>query len=195
MIESPKRPRLSAEQSRQVLVQACIDLLATREVQDVTNAVLEQTTGLNRSYVTRYFGTRNGMFIAVVRELDDRIALEIDPTGAGVGGLDVPELLSRPEARIRIRLTMWLLSQGVPASDFVDGDPPVLVRAQERIDAIFGIGPRASRTYAFQMLLLSAGMASLGATFGLTTDDVQDLEALVRAQFVVSSDTTKALGW
>jgi AcrR family transcriptional regulator len=195
MNPSPPRTRSSAADSKQTLIEACIDLLATKNVQEVTNALLEETTGLNRSYVTRYFGNRNAMFVSVVRELDARIALAIDPSGAGVGELDVIALLERPETDIRIRVTMWLLSNGVPASDFVDGDLPVLVRTQERISAIFGISPRAARTFAFQSLLMFAGSASIGGTFGTSDADMVDLEHLVRAQLFASAETAAALGW
>jgi AcrR family transcriptional regulator len=195
MDTTPKRPRKSAAESKQLLIGSCIELLEALPIQEVTNAELEARTGLNRSYITRHFGSRNGMFIAVIRELDDRLAIAIDPSGAGAGEMDVPAMLSRPETEIRIRLTMWLLSQGVPAADFVDGDPATLVSIQERIRVIFGLSPKAARAYAFQMLLMSAGIASIGSTFGLTADDVQDVEILVRNQLGASVETARSLGW
>lgn len=195
MGEPPKPHRRSAAESKRLLVDSCIELLEVLPVQEVTNAELEARTGLNRSYITRHFGSRNGMFIAVIRELDDRLAIAIDPSGAGAGEMDVQAMLSRPETEIRIRLTMWLLSQGVPATDFVDGDPATLVSIQERIRVIFGLSPKAARAYAFQMLLMSAGIASIGSTFGLTDDDVQDVEKLVRNQLGASVETARTLGW
>ena len=195
MDQTPKRPRRSAAESKRLLIDTCIDLLEVLPIQEVTNAELEARTGLNRSYITRHFGSRNGTFIAVVRELDDRLAIAIDPSGAGAGEMDVPAMLARPETEIRIRLTMWLLSQGVPTSDFVDGDPATLVSAQERIRVIFGLSQKAARAYAFQMLLMSAGVASIGATFGLTDDDIADVEKLVRVQLGASVETARALGW
>ena len=195
MDQAPKRPRKSAAESKQLLIDTCIALLEVLPIQEVTNAELEARTGLNRSYITRHFRSRNGMFIAVIRELDDRLAIAIDPSGAGAGEMDVQAMLSRPETEIRIRLTMWLLSQGVPATDFVDGDPATLISIQERIRVIFGLSPKAARAYAFQMLLMSAGIASIGSTFGLTDDDVQDVEKLVRNQLGASVETARSLGW
>jgi AcrR family transcriptional regulator len=195
MDETPKRPRKSAAESKQLLIDTCIELLEVLPIQQVTNAELEARTGLNRSYVTRHFGSRNGMFIAVIRELDHRLAIAIDPSGAGAGEMNVQAMLSRPETEIRIRLTMWLLSQGVPASDFVDGDPATLVSSQERIRIIFGLSPKAARAYAFQMLLMSAGIVSIGPTFGLTERDMQDVETLVRAQLASSGETARSLDW
>ena len=187
--------RKSAEESRQLLIDTCIELLADHEIQDVTNRLLEDKTGLNRSYITRYFGTRNQMLIEVVRELERRLASEVAESAAGAGELDAAALVARPESKIGIQITMWLLSHGVPAEEFIDGEPLLLITIAKRVEKIFGLGPRAARTFAFQMLLVSAGAASIGPTFGLTDADSADIQSLIWAQLAQSSATETSLGW
>lgn len=187
--------RKSAEESKQLLVDTCIDLLLHHPIQDVTNRLLEETTGLNRTYITRYFGNRNRMLIAVVRELEHRLATEVSTSRAGAGELDAAALVARPESVIGIQVTMWLLSHGVSADEFIDGEPLILQVIAERIENLFGLGPRAARTFAFQSLLVAAGAASIGPTFGLTERDSADIQSLIWAQLAQSSSTESSLGW
>lgn len=192
---SPGTERRSAADSRRLLIDTCIELLADHEIQNVTNRLLEDKTSLNRSYVTRYFGTRNRMLIEVVRELERRLAAEVAASAAGAGELDAAALVARPESKIGIQITMWLLSHGVPADEFIDGESLLLRTIAERVEKIFGLGPRAARTFAFQMLLVSAGAASIGPTFGLTEADSADIQSLIWAQLAQSSATETSLGW
>ena len=187
--------RKSAAESRQLLIDTCIELLADHPIQDITNRLLEDTTGLNRSYITRYFGTRNKMLIEVVRELERRLSEEVAASAAGAGELDAAALVSRPESAMGIQITMWLLSHGVPAAEFIDGEPLILTTIVDRVEKIFGLGPRAARTFAFQMLLVSAGAASIGPTFGLTESDTADIQSLIWAQLAASPATEAALDW
>lgn len=187
--------RKSAEESKQLLVDTCIELLLHHPIQDVTNRLLEETTGLNRTYITRYFGNRNRMLIAVVRELERRLATEVSTSLAGAGELDAAALVARPESVIGIQVTMWLLSHGVSADEFIDGEPLILRVIAERIENLFGLGPRAARTFAFQSLLVAAGAASIGPTFGLTERDSADIQSLIWAQLAQSSSTESSLGW
>ena len=187
--------RKSADESRQLLIDTCIELLADRPIQDVTNRLLEETTGLNRSYITRYFGSRSKMLIAVVRELESRIANEVATSLAGAGELDAAALVSRPESVMGIQITMWLLSHGVAPEEFIASESLMLNTIVERVEKVFGLGPRAARTFAFQTLLVSAGAASIGPTFGLTDSDRADIQSLIWAQLAASSATETALGW
>lgn len=191
----PGTTRRSAEESRQLLIDTCIELLLRNPIQDVTNRLLEERTGLNRSYVTRYFGTRNRMLIAVVQELEKRLAAEIASSMAGAGELDAASLVDRPESVVAIQITMWLLSHGVAAEEFINGEPLILKVIADRIEKLFGLGPRAARTFAFQSLLVAAGAASIGPTFGLTDRDSADIQSLIWAQLSQSPSTEASLGW
>ena len=187
--------RKTADESRQLLIDTCIELLADHPIQDVTNRLLEETTGLNRSYITRYFGNRNRMLIAVVRELENRIAAEVAASLAGAGELDAAALVARPESVMGVQITMWLLSHEVAPDEFIASESLILDTIVERVEKLFGLGPRAARTFAFQMLLVSAGAASIGPTFGLTAADSADIQSLIWAQLSVSTDTEASLGW
>ena len=187
--------RKSADESRKLLIDTCIELLADRPIQEVTNRLLEETTGLNRSYITRYFGNRNKMLIAVVRELEGRIANEVATSLAGAGEMDAAALVARPESVMGIQITMWLLSHEVAPDEFIASESLLLKTIAERIEKVFGLGPRTARTFAFQILLTSAGAASIGPTFGLTETDSADIQSLIWAQLAASAATETAMGW
>lgn len=184
--------RKSADESRQILVAACIDLLLEHPLEEVTNRRLEEVTGLNRSYVTRLFGNRDGLLLEVARELEQRLASRLSPDPTQI---DVLQLISDPEAQLRTQLAMWLLSRGHDGVGIFSGNRSMADEIAQRIELMLGASPRAARALALHMQMTAGFIAMFSESMQLDEDTVRDVLAVAQLQLMHSGPLLEQLGW
>lgn len=184
--------RRSADESRELLVAACIELLLEHPLEEVTNRRLEDATGINRSYVTRLFGNRDGLLLEVTRELERRLAsrLPSDPSQ-----IDILQTISDPEARLRTQLAMWLLSRGYGGPDLFTSNRSMADEIAQRIELMLGASPRAARALALHMQMTAGFIALFSEQMELDEDTVRDVLAVAQLQLMHSGPLLEQLGW
>ncbi|MFZ4434274.1 MAG: TetR/AcrR family transcriptional regulator [Microthrixaceae bacterium] len=188
----PTPHRRTADESRAILVNACIDLLLEHPIDEVTNRRLEAATGINRSYVTRLFGSRDELLLAAAKELERRLDSLLGDDPATV---DLLAFTARPEARIQTRLALQLLSRGVAGSDLLDGPGSLTEGIAQRIEVILGASPRASRALALHMQMTAGFIALFREHMDLDDDALQDVLTVARMQLLHSGPIIEQLGW
>jgi len=183
--------RRSSEESKQLLINTCIELLAHLPVIEVTNRLLEEKSGLNRSYITRYFGSQDGLFFAASSELERRISAYVPPTGP----LDLALVSRRPEVRIRLKLSYWLLAHGHSPSLLLGSESNVPRQLRERLEEMLPTNQRALDAVSMHVFLVAAAVGSYREALELSDESINDLQALEQYLVLNSAKIIADLGW
>ncbi len=98
-----KRSYVPKATARGLLIDATIELLREHEFSKVTTRRIAERSKLNLAAIQSTFGSQQGLLIAVVAELGDRVAATLRATPNTVTTID-PAILGDPDALLRIRL-------------------------------------------------------------------------------------------
>ena len=103
--------RVSQEQAKTLILDTAIAMLRERPVSEVSSREIAHESGLNHSYIARYFGSNHEMLFCVVEIMTERIK-KYRETG------DIAGLVKDPNANLRFKLMEYLLAEGFPAERF-----------------------------------------------------------------------------
>ena len=184
---APKR-RLPIQVANEAkMIAATIDLLAEHQVDQVTSRMIAERSGTATNYISRYFGGRDGLLLAVANELGKRISvrirseeslLEIDRPGNFVA-----RIIAVPEVVMWFKLQRYLSSRELP--DVRPHGKPALVEAvEDAIALLFGLEGEYVPVCANIFLTYLMGNAAFGDFLGTT--DEQAEAALVTMGTVVN---------
>jgi AcrR family transcriptional regulator len=117
-VERKRAPYISAAVARPHILETTIELLRTQPFPSVTVRTIAKAAGLHPSAIMRNFGSMEGLYDTIARELGKRVS--------GRSHLmDGPSLLADPDGILRTRLIGWLLGQGVDPKEIkIDQDSP-----------------------------------------------------------------------
>ena len=173
---APKR-RLPIQVANEAkMIAATIDLLADHQVDQVTSRMIAERSGTATNYISRYFGGRDGLLLAVANELGKRISvrirseeslLEIDRPGNFVA-----RIIAVPEVAMWFKLQRYLSSRELP--DVRPHGKPALVEAvEDAIALLFGLEGEYVPVCANIFLTYMMGNAAFGAFLGTTDEDAE----------------------
>ena len=75
LADGPNRRRLPIQIANEAkMITATIELLGDHQVDEITSRMIAQTSGTATNYISRYFGGRDGLFVAMAAELGRRIS-------------------------------------------------------------------------------------------------------------------------
>jgi AcrR family transcriptional regulator len=172
--EAPKRrlPIQIANETR--MIEATIDLLDDHQVDEITSRMIAQASGTATNYISRYFGGRDGLLLAVATELGHRISgriraeesiLEVDRPGNYVS-----QIMAIPEVARWFKVYRYLSGRNLPDMR-PRGKPPVVSAVEEAITLIFGLEGDYVPVFANIFLTYIVGNAAFGPFLGTTDDD------------------------
>ena len=110
-----KRKYVPRAEGRVLLVGATIDLLRELPFSEVTMRKIAERADLNVMAITNIFGSQQGLFVAVTRELGERFATMMASLPDDQVQFD---LLFDENVVLRTRLLAWLIGQGADPEDF-----------------------------------------------------------------------------
>ncbi len=183
----PKRrlPIQIANEAR--MVKATIELLGDHQVDQITSRMIADASGTATNYISRYFGGRDGLLLAVAGELGRRISdlvrseesvLEIDRPGSYVA-----RIMAIPEVVMWFKLWRYLSGRDLPGVR--PGTKPALVTSvEEAITLIFGLEGEYVPVFANIFLTYLMGNAAFGPFLGTTEEDAE--QALAAMSSVVT---------
>jgi AcrR family transcriptional regulator len=176
-------------------VDCTIGLLLETPPAQLTTRTIGSAVGLDPQVIFRNFGSLKGLYIAVIHELDRRVAAFIAQHPAALALPDVPA-----ESLLRHQLALWLAFNGVdPGSIAVD---PHLVEHHRRLH-LRGLGvngdaaPRAARTLTALAIAWSHATMLVGSLHPDLYDEASmaDSQALLRAVAERLPELEQELGW
>lgn len=182
---------MSRESGAELLIEAVIDVAGRVPISKVTVREVAASAGLQTMHVKRYFGSRSGLLAAASNRLMQRIVEDI--ADRPLPDM-LPYLLESSDIDLRLRIINHLMSEGEPASTFVN-DRDVYLRIADRISQVNGVGSRTAHAYALVIQLVLQGNRLMGEVNGLTSDERQDIFALLAATGATLPRVESALDW
>lgn len=197
-----KKSRVSKEAAVQLFLGATISLLKEKPILDITLQDIADRAGLNHGYVFRYFGTRLDLFFAVNEELahlaEIAVASEVErrlQAGEAANPLDLSLVeIGRAYLRQRQAVIQYLVTAGV--------DPKRFGETSRKTTEYFalqfansGMNERMAITQATKLSILLWAEGSVTSIFGVSKNEVNDIQALSMDMIVHANDISKRLGW
>ena len=181
--------RVSQEQARTIIIETAIELLRSRSVSEVSSREIAHETGLNHSYITRYFGGSHEMLFSVVVELAQRLRRYGDVA-------DIHGLINDPDASLRVKIVQYLLAEGFDPERFAELATVQLARNEDLFAEAFGLQKRAARAYRAKVaLLLLLADEQLQIATRIDSKTVHDVIALVISELDDAKSQAQKLGW
>jgi AcrR family transcriptional regulator len=201
-VSSPKAARVSRETAVARFLEAIITLMDTRAVTDISVQEISKEVGLNHGYVSRYFGTRIGLFIAATDELADRILTLIQSETERKqvqGEPKIPADLSliaatRPLTMKRMTIIQYLTSSGVPPDRF---GPRTRAITETTVQALLeqGMSRKMAQSQAVKISILLWAQNALADSFGVSPEEVTDLLFVTIDEVLNTAASEIRLGW
>lgn len=166
--KAKRRSPISRAEGEQRLVSAARELIKTKPFSEVGVRDIAELADVNHGFVHTWFGSKNDLLLAVVREMAMDAAKKAAEAEPGQMALDVTD----PELQLFIRLVLWLNLEGVNTRKALP-ELPIVNALEKRYVEIEGMRPDVAHIAAIQTASIGIG----GATFAplITADDNIDL--------------------
>lgn len=181
--------RVSQEQAKTLILDTAIAMLRERPVSEVSSREIAHESGLNHSYIARYFGSNHEMLFCVVEIMTERIK-KYRETG------DIAGLVKDPNANLRFKLMEYLLAEGFPPERFA----VLALEQRTNTEAFFAdaytLDKRAARVYRAKigMLFILADEKLLAASL-IDKSTRTDIINLFLHELGDAKKNAEKLGW
>ena len=181
--------RVSQEQAKTLILDTAIAMLRDRPVSEVSSREIAHESGLNHSYIARYFGSNHEMLFCVVEMMTERVK-KYRETG------DIAGLVKDPDANLRFKLMEYLLAEGFPPERFA----VLALEQRTNTEAFFAdaytLDKRAARVYRAKigMLFILADEKLLAASV-IDKSTRTDIINLFLHELGDAKKNAEKLGW
>jgi AcrR family transcriptional regulator len=161
----PKRrsPITRAEGERR-LIEAAFQLVHEHPFSEVGVRDIAALADVNHGFVHTWFGSKNGLLLAVVRRQFLEVAEAVQRAAPGQPAINFFD----PNVRVVMRLVLWLNLEGVDTSNIFD-DMPILEALTVRYIDVEKIDPTIARQAAIQALSIGLGAGTFAPILGMET--------------------------
>ena len=181
--------RVSQEQAKTLILDTAIAMLRERPVSEVSSREIAHESGLNHSYIARYFGSNHEMLFSVVEIMTERIK-KYRETG------DIAGLVKDPDANLRFKLMEYLLAEGFPPERFAVLALEQRTNTEAFFAESFKLDKRAARVYRAKigMLFILADEKLLAASL-IDKSTRADIINLFLHELGDAKKNAEKLGW
>ena len=159
---SKRRSPISRAEGETRLVEAAATLLKSRPFSEIGVRDIAAIADVNHGFVHTWFGSKNDLFIEVLRRTNERISGEI--AAAPADGLAVNPF--SPDVDLMVRLSLWLFLEGAdPRAAF--GGLPVVSTLTDRYVRQMGMDPHVARNAAMIAVSLVIATSSFAPILGM----------------------------
>jgi len=102
--EQEKKPRVSSEDAKRVLIESVIELFQTIPTNEITTRRISEHAGFDTKTIFRNFESLDGLYVAALRVLEVRLIRD-DP---------VTQYAPLPSTQIYLEFYAWLVHAGLP---------------------------------------------------------------------------------
>ena len=163
--ESPKPKRRSpitrAEGERR-LIAAATELIQKRPYSEVGVRDIAELADVNHGFVHTWFGSKNELLLAVVRQQFQELANAVRSAQPGQPAL----FFNDPHVVAVVRLVLWLDLEGVNTGNLFQ-DMPILDALTARYIAVENIDPAIARAAAIQAISIGLGVGTFAPILGM----------------------------
>ena len=200
MPKPPKAPRVPKAEAIVRFVDAVIFHVRSIPPAEISDQLVADTAGINRALLYRYFGTRFGLFEAVVDELVRRW-LELAKTTIPVARTE-----DRRALNLESMVPMFELSRDLFAlGNYLVAENSLSPELKQNFSAIcdgwaaqyeaVGIGPRMARALALKTLTLNLGRSPARSLVDYSDQEALDVVELAISEIRNTVAMQSDLGW
>ena len=159
---SKRRSPITRAEGERRLVDAATRLLNERPFSEIGVRDIAALADVNHGFVHTWFGSKNDLFLEVLRETNTRITSVI--ADAPTEGLAIDPF--SPDVDLMVRLSLWLYLEGAdPRKAF--GGLPVVGTLSDRYVSQMNMDPVVARNAAFTAVALVIATSSFGPVLGV----------------------------
>jgi AcrR family transcriptional regulator len=158
-----RRSPISRAEGERRLIQAAKQLIREKPFSEVGVRDIALLADVNHGFVHTWFGGKNELFLAVVRDQLLALAEAVPLAAPGTPAINFFD----PEVVSMVRLVLWLDLEGVDTGGLF-GNMPILEALTARYVDIEKIDPSMARDAAIQAISIGLGAGTFGPILGMT---------------------------
>jgi len=158
-----RRSPISRAEGERRLIQAAKQLIREKPFSEVGVRDIALLADVNHGFVHTWFGGKNELLLAVVRDQLLALAEAVPLAAPGTPAINFFD----PEVVSMVRLVLWLDLEGVDTGGLF-GNMPILEALTARYVDIEKIDPSMARDAAIQAISIGLGAGTFGPILGLT---------------------------
>lgn len=171
-----RRSPISRAEGERRLIEAARQLIQTKPYSEVGVRDIAELADVNHGFVHNWFGSKNGLLLAVVRQQFLEIADTVQKAPPGTPAINFLD----PTVTAATRLVLWLDLEGVDTANLFD-EMPILDALTQRYINVEGIEPSIARQAAIQAIAIGLGAGTFSPILGMTgQQDVMPVMSLWR---------------
>ena len=158
-----RRSPITRAEGEQRLIDAAYQLVQERPYSEVGVRDIAAVADVNHGFVHTWFGSKNELLLAVVKQQFEQLALDVQKAEPGQPAL----YFFDPKVVSVVRLVLWLDLEGVDTSKlFVNN--PILDALTARYLAVENIDPTIAKSAAIQAISIGLGAGTFAPILGMT---------------------------
>lgn len=161
-----RRSPISRAEGERRLIAAAKQLTRDKPFSEVGVRDIALLADVNHGFVHTWFGGKNELFLALVREQLLALAAAVPLAAPGTPAINFFD----PDVVSMVRLVLWLDLEGVDTSELF-ANMPILGALTERYITIEGIDPTTARNAAIQAISIGLGANAFAPLLGMTGTD------------------------
>ena len=171
-----RRSPITRAEGEQRLIDAARQLVQTKPFSEVGVRDIAELADVNHGFVHNWFGSKNGLLLAVVRQQFLEIAETVRTAEPGTPAINFLD----PTVSATVRLVLWLDLEGVDTGGLFN-DMPILDALTQRYIDVEGLDPSIARQAAVQAIAIGLGAGTFSPILGMTGhEDIMPVMALWR---------------
>jgi len=138
--EQDKKPRVSSEDAKRVLIESVIELFQTIPTHEITTRRISEHAGFDTKTIFRNFESLEGLYVAALRSLETHLIRD-DP---------VTQYAPLPSTQIYLEFYAWLVHAGLPKEKLAadkEFSETLRVRSYERLGLPEDLSERAKQAF------------------------------------------------
>jgi AcrR family transcriptional regulator len=163
---SKRRSPISREEGEKRLIDAASELIKHSPFSEVGVREIAELANVNHGFVHTWFGSKNDLLLAVLREKFAAIAAGVQQAPPGTPAINFFD----PDVRLVVRLAMWLDLEGVKTTGLFE-NMPVIDALTTRYIEVEKIDPSIAREAALQAISIGLGAGMFGPMLGAETPE------------------------
>jgi AcrR family transcriptional regulator len=185
-----RRQRVPADAARRRTIDKAIEILSVEPFPTITSRTIAQAAEVSHSSILRNFGSMEGLFVAVVRELNERFAERART-------LPPSEITIDDNAVLRSRLVAWMLGEGMdPAKISTEHGGSGITALAGRVSDLGDLSDKMVRIFTEISLFIGEGFAAFSPVHhNLNDSDVLDAITLIDWFRQHLTEAERDLGW
>ena len=158
-----RRSPISRAEGERRLIQAAKQLIRDKPFSEVGVRDIALLADVNHGFVHTWFGGKNELLLAVVRDQILTLAEAVPMAAPGTPAVNFFD----PDVISMVRLVLWLDLEGVDTSGLF-GNMPILDALTTRYLEVEKIDPSMARDAAIQAISIGLGASTFGPLLGMT---------------------------